>query len=91
MQGLQYSTINLRNKLSKGHINSNYPIIAQVRVGNNSVTTTNQVRMEIYSPSQSYWREIRGFLHKEMNLHIKSSYYEALCKNEILPPWTTAF
>ena len=42
-------------------------------------------------PAQSSWREIRGFLNKEMKLHIKSAYYEALNKNEIYPPWTIVF
>ena len=40
---------------------------------------------------QPCWREIRECLHKEMNLGIKSSYYEALNKNKIFPPWTIAF
>ena len=26
-----------------------------------------------------------------MNLCMKSSYYEALCKNDIFPPWTITF
>ena len=90
MAGLHFSTIDLRNKLSKGCINNNCPIIAQVAVGNVS-QGQGQVRLEIYPPAQSCWREIRGFLHKEMNLRIKSSFYEALSKNEIYPPWTIAF
>ena len=32
----------------------------------------------------------RGFLHKEMNLGIKS-FYEVLSKNEIYPPWAITF
>ena len=90
MQGLHFSTIDLRNKLSKGHIHNNHPIIIQVMVGNSSVTS-NQVRVEVYPAAQSCWREIRGFLHKEMNLQIKSLYYETLNKNEIFPPWTIVF
>ena len=89
MEGLHFSTIDLRNKLSKGCINNNGPIIAQVMVGN--VTNQGQVRVEIYPPAQSCWREIRGFLHKEMNLQIKSSYNDALSKNDIFPPWAIAF
>ena len=50
-----------------------------------------QVKVDIYSPAQSVWREIRVFLHKEMNLRIKAAYYEALTKNDIYPPWTIAF
>ena len=37
------------------------------------------------------WREIRGFLHKEMNLRIKSSLYDAISNNEIYPAWTIVF
>ena len=90
MQELCFSTTDLRNKLSKGRVNNNCPIITQV-TGKNNMTTASQVRLEIYPPAQSCWREIRGFLHKEMNLCIKSAYFEALNKNEIYPPWTFAF
>ena len=90
MAGLHVSTIDLRNKLSKGCINNNCPIIAQDAVGNVSQGQV-QVRVEIYLPAQSCWREIRGFLHKEMNLRIKSSFCEVLSKNEIYPPWTITF
>ena len=90
MAGLHFSTIDLRNKLTKGCINNNFPIITQVTVGNVS-QGQGQVRVEIYLPAQSCWREIRGFLHKEMNLRIKSSFYEVLSKNEIYPPWTITF
>ena len=89
MEGLHFSTIHLRNKLSKGCIINNHPIITQVMAGN--VTNQGQVRVEIYPPAQSCWREIRGFLHKEMNLQMKSSYYDALSKNDIFPLWTIAF
>ena len=65
MQGLHFSAIHLRNKLSRGHITNNCPIITQVTIGNN---VTTQVRVEIYTPAQSCWCEIRGYLHKEMNL-----------------------
>ena len=57
-------------------------------MGNNATT---KVRVEIYSPAQFCWHEIRGYLHKAMNLHIKASYYEPLSKNNIYPPWTIAF
>ena len=40
--------------------------------------------------SISQWSVIGGFLFKEMNLWIKSSYYDALSKNEIFPPWAIA-
>ena len=46
MQELHFSTIDLRNKLSKGRVNNNHPIIAQVTEKN--MTTTSQVRVEIY-------------------------------------------
>ena len=49
-------------------------------------STTNQVRVDIYPLGQSCWHEIRGFLHKEMNLQIKAAYYDVLNKNEIYPP-----
>ena len=49
-----------------------------------------QVKVDIYPPAQSVWREIHVFLHKEMNLRIKAAYYEALTKNDIYPPWTIA-
>ena len=88
MQGLHFSTTDLRNKLSRSHITNNCPIIAEVTVGNNATT---HIRVDIYLPAQSCWWEIRGYLHKEMNLHIKASYYEALCKNSIFLPWTIAF
>ena len=90
MQELHFSTIDLRNKLSKGRVNNKCLIITQITVKNN-VTNTSQVRVEIYPLAQLLWREIRGFLHKEMNLCIKSAYDEALNKNEIYPPWTIAF
>ena len=67
MQGSHFSTTDLRNKLSRGHITNNYPIITQVTVGNNPTT---QVRVEIYPPAQSCWQEIRGYLQKELNLCI---------------------
>ena len=90
MQELHFSTINLRNKLSKGRVNNNCPIITQV-TGRNNMTTAAQVRVEIYPPTQSCWWEIGRFLHKEMNLCIKAAYYETLNKNEIYLPWTIAF
>ena len=90
MQELHFSTTDLRNKPSKGRVNNNSPIIAQI-TGKNNITTTAQVKVEIYLPAQSCWREIRGFLHKEMNLCITSTYYEVLNKNDIYPPWTIAF
>ena len=90
MKDLHFSTIDLRNKLSKGRVNNNHPIIAQVN-GENNMTTTSQVMVEIYPTAQSCWREIRGFLHKEMNFCIKSAYYKALDKNEIYRPWTIVF
>ena len=65
MAGLHFSTSDLRNKLSQGCINNNLPIIVQVTVGNVSQGQgQGQVRVEIYLPTQSCWREIRGFLHK---------------------------
>ena len=82
---LHFSTIDLRNKLCKGRVNNNHLIITQI-TGRNNASTTNQVRVDIYPPGQSCWHEIRGFLHKEMNLWIKAAYYEALNKNEIYPP-----
>ena len=78
--------------LSQGHINNNIPIITQVTPGNYQPGQgQGQVRVEIYPPAQTCWREIRGFLHKEMNLRIKSSFYDALTNNEIYPAWTIAF
>ena len=74
MAGLHISTIYLRNELSKEGINNNHPIVTQVAVGNVS-QGQGQVSMEIYLPTQSCWREIKGFLHKEMNLRIKSSFF----------------
>ena len=91
MEGLHFSTIDLRNKLSKGHINNNPSITAQVTVGNISNQGQGKVRVEIYLPTQSCWREIMGFLHKEMNLRINFSYYDALSNNEIYQPWAIAF
>ena len=86
---LHFSTIDLRNKLKSGTVNNDCPIITQVTGRNNanaSTTTTNQVRVDIYPPGQSCWHEIRGFLHKEMNVCIKAAYYLALNNNEIYPP-----
>ena len=83
---LHFSTIDLRNKLSKGRVNNNHPIIIQVTRRNNmTASTTTQVRVDIYPPGQSCWHEIRGFLHMEMNLQIKAAYYDVLNKNEIYP------
>ena len=90
MHELHFSTIDLRYKFSKGRVNNNCPIIAQV-TGRDNMTTNAQVRVDIYPTVQSCWREIRGFLHKEMNLCIKSAYYEVLNKNDIYPPWTIEF
>ena len=50
-----------------------------------------QLRVEIYPPAQSCWHEIQGYQHKDVNLHMRASYYEALSKNNIYPPWTIAF
>ena len=83
MQCLHFNTIDLRNKLSRGCITNNCPIIAEDTAGNN---VTMQVRMEIYPSALPYWCEIRGYLHEEMNLHIKASYYEALSKINIYTP-----
>ena len=55
MQELHFSTIDLKNKLSKGRVNNNHPIIAQV-TGKNSMTTASQVRVEI-TPLPSHARE----------------------------------
>ena len=87
---LHFSTIDLRNKLNSGRVNNDHPIITQV-IGRNNIststtTTSNQVRVDIYPPGQSCWWEIRGFLHKEMNLCIKATYCQALNNNEIYPP-----
>ena len=92
MASLHFSTIDLRNKISQGCINNNFPIITQVTPRNYQLGQgQGQVRVEIYPPVQMCWREIRGFLHKEMNLRIKSSFYDALSNNEIYPAWTIAF
>ena len=92
MASLHFSTIDLRNKISQGCTNNNIPIFTQVTLGNyQSGQGQRQVRVEIYSPAQLYWREIKGFLHKEMNLRIKSSFYNAHINNEIYPAWTIAF
>ena len=62
MKGLHFNTIDVRNKLSRGCITNNYcSTIAQVTTGNN---VTTQVWVEIYSPAQCCWHEIRGYLHK---------------------------
>ena len=74
MQELHFSTIDLRNKLSKGRVNNNCPIIAQVTERNN-MTTAAQVRVEFYPP-HDLAGEKSGDSYKEMNLHIKSAYYE---------------
>ena len=55
MKGLHFSTLDLRNKLSRSHINIYHPIIAQVTATNNS---TSQVRVDSYPPEQSCWHEI---------------------------------
>ena len=77
---MHFSTTDLRNKLSKGYITNNHPIITLVTSGNN---VTIQVRVEIYSPAQPCWHKIWGHLHKEMNLCIKASYYDSLSKNNL--------
>ena len=71
MGELHFSTIDLRNKLTK-RANNIRPIITQVP-GREANT---QVKVDIYPPAQSVWREIGSFLHKEMNLIIKAAYYE---------------
>ena len=43
MQSLHFNTTDLRNKLSRGCITNNCPIITQVMVGNNATTT--QIRV----------------------------------------------
>ena len=89
MANLHFSTIDLRNKLSQGCITNINPIITQV-TRNYQNQGQGQVRVDIYPPAQMCWREIRGFLHKEMNLRIKSA-YDAISSNEIYPAWTIAF
>ena len=90
MANLCFSTIDLRNKISQGCITNINPIITQVtRSFQNQ--GQGQVRVDIYPPAQMCWREIRGFLHKEMNLRIKSAFYDAISTNEIYPAWTIAF
>ena len=92
MASLHFSTTDLRNKISQGCTNNNIPIITQVTLGNyQPCQGQGQVRVESYPPAQSSWREIRGFLHKEMNLRIKSSFYDVLSNNEIYLAWTIAF
>ena len=92
MASLHFSTIDLRNKISQGCTNNNIPIITHVTPGNYHLGQgQGQVRVEIYPPAQMCWREIRGFLHKEMDLRIKSSFYGALINNKIYPAWTLAF
>ena len=89
MANLHFSTIDLRNKLSQGCITNINPIITQV-TRNYQNQGQGQVQVDIYPPAQMCWREIRGFLHKEMNLRIKSA-YDAISSNEIYPAWTIAF
>ena len=50
MQGLHFSTFDLRNKLSRGHTTNNCPIITQVTRRNKA---TPQVRVEIYPSTQT--------------------------------------
>ena len=87
---LHFSTKDLRNKINSGRVNNGHPIITQVTGRNNistsTTTTSNQVRVDICPPEQTCRWEIRGFLHKEMNLCIKAAYYLALINNEIYPP-----
>ena len=54
MQELHFSTIDLRNKLSKGRVNNKCAIIAQV-TGKSNMANTSEVRVEIYAPAQSCW------------------------------------
>ena len=91
MANLHFSTIDLRNKLSQGRINNVNPIITQVTSRNYQNQGQGQVQVDIYPPAQMCWREIRGFLHKEMNLRIKSVFYDAISSNEIYPAWMIAF
>ena len=91
MANLHFSTIDLRNKLSQGRINNVNPIITQVTTRNYQNQGQGQVQVDIYPPAQTCWREVRGFLHKEMNLRTKSAFYEAISSNEIYPAWTIAF
>ena len=90
MANLRFSTIDLRNKISQGCITNINPIITQV-TRNSQNQGQGQVRVDIYPPAQTCWREIRGFLHKEMNLRIKSAFYDAISTNEVYPVWTIAF
>ena len=92
MANLRFSTIDLRNKISQGCITNLNPIITQVtRNFQNQGQGQGQVRVDIYPPAQTCWREIRGFLHKEMNLRIKSAFYDTISTNEIYPAWTIVF
>ena len=90
MANLRFSTIDLRNKISQGCITNINPIITQV-TRNSQNQGQGQVRVDIYPPAQTCWREIRGFLHKEMNLRIKSAFYDVISTNEVYPVWTIAF
>ena len=49
MNELHFSTIDLRNKLSRGRVNNNHPIITQV-TGRENITANAQVRVDIYPP-----------------------------------------
>ena len=76
MQSLHFSTIDLRNKLSRGHITNNGPIIAQVT--QQATMSPQKLGWRFIPPAQSCWCEIRGHLHKEMNLHIKALSFDTL-------------
>ena len=93
MASLHFSTTDLRNKLSQGCTNNVNTIITQVTMRNYQGQSQGQgqVQVDIYPPAQMCWREIRGFLHKEMNLRIKSAFYDAISNNEIYPAWTITF
>ena len=49
MNELHFSIIDLRNKLSRGRVNNNHPIITQV-TGRENITANAQVRVDIYPP-----------------------------------------
>ena len=86
MKGMKFSTIGSRNRNNQGSHNYHSGSGAQLKPKHYGTG-------EHPPQAQSSSHEIRGYLHKAMNLHVKSAFYEALEKNEMYPldSGTTSF
>ena len=75
MKSMAFNLFDLRNKLNVDCNMTTSSIITQAPKANVSKTTMRApaVQLGIYTPVQSCWWQIQAYLHKEMNLRIKTT------------------